>query len=739
MNKKNQKIMDYTSAFLDVILIYLSMILAFYIRFLRFGGVMTVTVKWYLLLATIDLPVHLLTFSVLKLNSDRIADSAYKGFLRTFICTVICFAIFVSILYFIKEIDFSRLVLFIFLIIENILFAFKRLIQIRIFRRRGLLGISLKRTVLIGSGEMARRYYREICRCPELGYSILGYVAEQNDWENMRYLGNIAGLLNVLDMEKPDDVVAALDIAEYTHITEIIRLCEQDGVRFSLIPVYSQYVETEMQSDSINGIPMLNLRKIPLDNMANAAIKRVVDIIGSSLLIILTSPLMLATAIGVKISSPGPIIFKQERIGYGKKSFYMYKFRSMRVNNEQNTAWSTDSDSRRTPFGEFIRKYSIDELPQFFNVLKGDMSLVGPRPEIPYYVSQFRDSIPRYLVRQQVRPGITGWAQVNGLRGNTSIEERARYDRWYIEHWTFWLDIMILLRTVFGGFINSETITTRKTPPSPDTSAVSTQNTNETVPEIKMLVATHKEYSISEDDLYLPIHVGAALHDYSLPFITDSTGENISEKNQNYCELTAVYWAWKNLKSDYIGLCHYRRYFCGSGRKILTLSEVEKLLQETPVLLPKKRNYFIETNYSQYAHAHHEEDLVLLRNLLLEKEPDYIPAFDATMKRTSGHRFNMFLMRWDIFDAYCTWLFPVLEEVENRVDISNYDAYNARVFGFLGERLLDVWLETNNIETSDIPYVFTEKQNWLKKGFAFLSRKFFGKMLRKNNGAGRTE
>lgn len=176
-------------------------------------------------------------------------------------------------------------------------------------------------------------------------------------------------------------------------------------------------------------------------------------------LIVLTSPIMLGVAIGVKLSSPGPIIFKQERVGLNKRPFMMYKFRSMRVNAAEDSAWSTNSDPRKTRFGSIIRKFSLDELPQFFNVLKGDMSLVGPRPEIPFHVEHFKEEIPRYLVRQQVRPGLTGWAQINGLRGDTDIAERIRYDIWYIENWTVALDIKILFRTVFGGkMVNDEKI-----------------------------------------------------------------------------------------------------------------------------------------------------------------------------------------------------------------------------------------------------------------------------------------
>ena len=229
-------------------------------------------------------------------------------------------------------------------------------------------------------------------------------------------------------------------------------------MRISLIPSFSRYMPRHIRMEELDHVKLIDMRAIPLDNPGAATIKRAMDIIGSALLIALTSPIMLAAAIGVKLSSPGPVFFIQDRIGKEKKPFRMYKFRSMRLNNESQTAWSQDIDPRKTIFGSFIRKFSIDELPQLFNVLKGDMSLVGPRPEIPFYVRQFREDVPLYLLRQQVRPGMTGWAQVHGLRGDTSIEDRVKYDIWYINHWSLSLDIKILFRTVFGGFMNNEVI-----------------------------------------------------------------------------------------------------------------------------------------------------------------------------------------------------------------------------------------------------------------------------------------
>ena len=252
---------------------------------------------------------------------------------------------------------------------------------------------------------------------------------------------------------------------------------------------------------------------------------------------------------------------------------------------------------------------------------------------------------------------------------------------------------------------------------------------------IKVIVVTHKEYWMPDDDIYLPVYAGAEgqLDNSSLPpdhkYAMDNTGDNISSKNRNYCELTGLYWAWKNLDAEYIGIAHYRRHFTLRNRgdkkqRPITRPELESLLVDNDVIFPKKRNYFIETNYSQYVHAHHEADLAATREIISEKHPGYLASYDAIMKRTYGHRFNMFIMKRDKFDAYCGWLFDILFELERRLDISGYNDNDARVFGFVGERLLDVWLETNDIAYKDIPYVFMEEQNWVVKGTNFMRRKF---------------
>lgn len=240
---------------------------------------------------------------------------------------------------------------------------------------------------------------------------------------------------------------------------------------------------------------------------------------------------------------------------------------------------------------------------------------------------------------------------------------------------------------------------------------------------VRVIVATHKSYDMPEDDVYLPLHVGAAGKD-SIGFQRDDDGENISARNANWCELTGLYWAWKNLNADAAGLVHYRRHFKGV-RGIVSGDEISEILRDHDVILPKKRNYFIETTYSQYAHAHHASDLDLTREIISEKYGEYLAAFDAVMKSTKGHRFNMFIMKRPLFDSYCAWLFDLLFELERRLDISAYSAYDARVFGFVSERILDVWIDMQNgIRIAELPVLHLEGQNWPKKIASFLRRKF---------------
>ncbi len=254
---------------------------------------------------------------------------------------------------------------------------------------------------------------------------------------------------------------------------------------------------------------------------------------------------------------------------------------------------------------------------------------------------------------------------------------------------------------------------------------------------IKILIAAHKLYWMPTDDVYLPVHVGAEGKE-SIGYTPDNTGDNISSKNPHFCELTGLYWAWKNLDADYLGLVHYRRYFTRKEvhnieqkkQQILTQEEWETRLQQHPVIVADKRKYYIESNRSHYNHAHHPEGLDITEQLLKEICPAYLPSFETVMNRTWAHMFNMFVMRRDLYDAYMQWLFDILFALEKRVDITGWDTYESRVFGFVAERLLDVWLEHNDVDYMEQNVSFMEKQNWLKKGGLFLERKFFGRWRR---------
>lgn len=249
--------------------------------------------------------------------------------------------------------------------------------------------------------------------------------------------------------------------------------------------------------------------------------------------------------------------------------------------------------------------------------------------------------------------------------------------------------------------------------------------------KITILVAAHKAYRMPDSPVYMPLHVGREGKG-DLGYTGDNTGEHISAKNANYCELTGLYWAWKNHDCDVLGLAHYRRHFARrrclapSWDNILGETQIRALLERCDAILPVPRNYYIETTYQQYVHAHHAIDLDTTREILSERYPAYLDAYDAAMRSTKGHRFNMFIMKREVADAYCAWLFDVLFELERRLDISAYSKNDARVFGFVSERLLDVWLHTNGIRTQDVPVMFMEKQNWIRKGGAFLRRKIAG-------------
>ena len=463
MIRENQKLLNQINVLTDAAILFISLPLAFFIRFyILTDGIVTIPLSSYLLLDGILMLTHLISYAALGLYASFRRASLPSELLRLWFVGILNITGLLSFLFVAREVDYSRLTLALYFFLSVTCVSCKRILLRLYLRRLRRAGYNQKHVVILGMGKTARDYLTAIRTQRELGYLPSGYVARQPvpGMDGLSYLGNFDRLESILDRLQPDEVIAALEAEDLPRTPQIINLCEKLGLKLALIPFYAEYMSSTPQFDSIGDIPLLNIRRVPLDNWANAFSKRLMDIVGSLILILVTSPVMLVCALGVRLSSPGPIIFRQQRVGRHKRLFSMYKFRSMRLNDQQTTRWSTDHDDRKTPFGAFLRKYSLDEFPQFFNVLTGDMSLVGPRPELPHFVEQFKDEIPLYMVKHQVRPGITGWAQINGLRGDTSIHDRVEHDIYYIENWSLWLDIKILLITLFcGKFKNSEQLT----------------------------------------------------------------------------------------------------------------------------------------------------------------------------------------------------------------------------------------------------------------------------------------
>lgn len=374
---------------------------------------------------------------------------------------LIVFAGFFLVLSYTEEAkNFSRSMFAYFYIFNIVLEEVERLVVrgfLRSIRRRGY---NQKHILLVGYSKAAEQYIDRIKQNPQWGYNIRGIlddnIARGTVYKGVKVIGSIENLTFILPENKLDEIAITLGLEEYYKLEKIVSQCEKSGVHTKFIPDYGNIIPTRPYTEDLLGLPVINIRYVPLSNTFNAMVKRLMDIVGSIICIVIFSPVMLLSAILVKITSSGPLIFKQERVGLHNEKFMMYKFRTMYVQTEEEEkkGWTQKNDPRVTKVGGFLRKTSLDEFPQLFNVLKGDMSLVGPRPERPQYVEKFREEIPRYMIKHQVRPGMTGWAQVNGYRGDTSIRKRIEHDLYYIENWTLGLDIKILFLTVFKGFIN---------------------------------------------------------------------------------------------------------------------------------------------------------------------------------------------------------------------------------------------------------------------------------------------
>lgn len=400
--------------------------------------------KTYFSALFLIIPGYLLLYSIFQLYMPRRVKSYRKELMDIIRANGIGFMIFILVLYFIKQEHFSRQMLCIFFFINiSLEFASRYLIRTILWKMRKQ-GLNQKHILMIGESQMAEQYMDRLRENPKWGYQVFAHLKDEEKLER------------ILEGNELDEVVIALRAEDYGKLERIVDVCEKAGVHTKMIPDFGNVISTSPYIEDVQGIPVIHVRRVPLNIMRNRVAKRAVDLIGATVAIILFSPVMLLTALVVALTEEGSVIYRQERVGLHNQVFYMYKFRSMIMQDEEKekAEWSTRNDPRITPVGKLIRRTSIDELPQLFNVLKGEMSLVGPRPERPQFVQKFRDEIPRYMVKHQVRPGMTGWAQINGYRGNTSIEKRIEYDLYYIENWTMVFDMKILILTIFKGFFD---------------------------------------------------------------------------------------------------------------------------------------------------------------------------------------------------------------------------------------------------------------------------------------------
>ena len=466
MIKDNQRHFNRLHVFIDAILVAASYLLAWVIRFPLLHGEPGLAFVYYCWMLVPLVPYTLFVYFAFNLYTPKRvkgrrleASNVVQANLVVIVTIIVCLQIFNKELPILTE-DFSRMVLVIFCVLNTAAgIGVRNAIRFVLWKMRRS-GFNLKHILLVGYSRAAEEYIDRIKGNPQWGYDVCGIlddnVAIGVEYKGIKVIGGCDDLTYILPANELDEIAITLGLNEYSKLEHIVAECEKSGVHTKFIPDYSNIIPTKPYTEDLMGLPVVNIRQVPLSNTFNAMIKRVMDIGGSLFAILVFSPVMLFTAISIKISSPGPLIYTQERVGLHNKTFKMYKFRSMEVQDpaKEKKGWTVKNDPRVTPIGKLIRKTSIDELPQLFNILKGDMSLVGPRPERPFFVEKFREEIPRYMVKHQVRPGLTGWAQVNGYRGDTSIRKRIEHDLYYIENWTLGLDIKIIFLTFFKGFIN---------------------------------------------------------------------------------------------------------------------------------------------------------------------------------------------------------------------------------------------------------------------------------------------
>lgn len=468
MIKSHQRTLNRIHIIIDLILLILAYALAYGFRFLWLGWIpkFHVTPGTYLPFSTYMnyLWVILPGYFIILLNNGVYRPQRSAGrfleIIRIVKINVMGMIYIMALLFLVKEINISRWFLVFFFLLNVSMELIYRFCLRTILHKIRKEGYNTKQVLLVGYSRTAEGLLDRMQQNPQWGYKVIGILDDEMEigtkYKDTPVIGTLSDLDQLLKEHDLDEINITMKMEDYVRLAEIVAKCEKSGVHTKFLPDYQDIIPTIPYMEDLEGLPIVHIRKVPLANGFNRFIKRGMDLVLGSIALLIAAIPMIIVAILIKCTSKGPIIYSQKRVGYHNKEFLMYKFRSMEMQdeNKEKSAWTTFRDPRVTPIGKFIRKTSIDELPQLWNVLKGDMSLIGPRPERPFYVEKFKEEIPRYMVKHQVHPGMTGWAQVNGYRGDTSIRKRIDYDLYYIENWTPSFDILILFLTVFKGFIN---------------------------------------------------------------------------------------------------------------------------------------------------------------------------------------------------------------------------------------------------------------------------------------------
>ncbi|MDY7030472.1 MAG: undecaprenyl-phosphate glucose phosphotransferase [Thermodesulfobacteriota bacterium] len=461
MLKKHSKFVESLLLLTDIVTIALSWVTSYYLRF--YSGIVPVykgipPIKLYLFLLLLIIPIWVFVFKGFGLYRPKRTSSQMKELFDIAKASTFSVLLLISITYLATHDEFSRGVFLYFWLMNIITFSLSRITFREILRYLRRKGFNLKYILIIGAGDLGQHVAEKINDHPELGLKIAGFLTRHpekvgSSLNGISILGLYDDVQRIVRENEIDQVFVALPLDEYLRLGDLLKSIEEEMVDINVVPDLIQFVMLRGGTEELDGLPIINLIDSPIYGWYRI-FKRITDIVVSTLAIIVLFPLMIFIGTIIRLTSHGPIFYRQERMGLDGNIFNIYKFRSMKIGAEDNTGpvWASPNDPRKTLFGAFLRKTNLDELPQFFNVLRGDMSLVGPRPERPPFIEKFKKEIPKYMFRHKMKAGITGWAQVNGWRGNTSIEKRIEYDLYYIENWSLILDIRILWLTLWKGF-----------------------------------------------------------------------------------------------------------------------------------------------------------------------------------------------------------------------------------------------------------------------------------------------